>query len=519
MDEMQQNPYGEIPVTQEPVSPPPERPRRFVFPTGKKELTFGFFALLCGWLMLNSIFFGGGYQLGYAIFAGASLLFAVIYLLVSGARPTFYSILLLVLDFVIIGSFARSSDSFVKFVMLCFLLISVNLGLCLLAGQNRFWAGGVSALGDVFRTVIPLSTGKIGAAIRGLADSSRKGGSGMKKVGGALIGVAVALPLLCILIPLLMRADAAFEGLLDNLPDIGAGEILVTFLFGTPFGAWLYLRGTGLKHSPKSEPKEKRQRKGIGALTINTVLIAVSVVYVVYLISQLAYFSGGFAGILPEEYTFAEYARRGFFEMAWICAINLLVMCLAVGLCAKKNGRSPIVTRLLCLFIGLVTLFLVVAASAKMYMYIEAYGLTRLRVLTEVIIVFMALTTLTVSLWLFVPKLPYMKAILIMGLIIGAAVAWADVDTVVARYNVDAYQSGKLETIDMDYMWELGYGAVPHIARLTDDPDPNISEPAKDLLKHHYGTGEIEDFRFWNYAKHTAQPYLPEPVEDATYDS
>lgn len=518
MDEMQQNPYGEIPVTPEQVSPPPERPRGFAIPTGKKELTFGFFALLCGWLMLNSIFFGG-YNLGYAIFAGAGLLFAAVYLLVSGVKPTFYSILLLILDLVIIGSFARGNDNFVKFVMLCFLLISINLSLCLMAGQNAFRPGGLTSLGDVFRTIIPLSTGKMPAAVRGLADSSRKGGSGMKKVGAALLGVGIALPLLCILIPLLMRADAAFEGLLDNLPDIGAGEILVTFLFGTPFGAWLYLRGVGLKHSPKPMAKERRQRKGIGALTINTVLIAVSVVYVVYLVSQLAYFSGGFAGVLPEEYTFAEYARRGFFEMAWICAINLLVMCLAVGLCRKKNSRAPIVTRLLCLFIGLVTLFLVVAASTKMYMYIEAYGLTRLRVLTEVIIVFMALTTLTVSLWLFIPKLPYMKVVLVVGLIIGAAVAWADVDTVVAWYNVDAYQSGKLETVDMEYMGELGYGAVPYIAQLTDDPDECIATSARDILKYHYDTGIIEDFRFWNYAKSAAEPYLPEPVSDTTFDS
>lgn len=518
MDEMQQNPYGEFPVTPEPVSPPPERPRGFAIPTGRKELTFGFFALLCGWLMFNSIFFGG-YNLGYAIFAGAGLLFAAVYLLASGAKPTFYSILVLILDLVIIGSFARGNDNFVKFVMLCFLLISVNLSLCLMAGQNAFHPGGLTSLGDVFRTIIPLSTGKMPAAVRGLADSSRKSGSAMKKVGGALLGVGIALPLLCILIPLLMRADAAFEGLLDNLPDIGAGEILVTFLFGTPFGVWLYLRGAGLKHSPKPAAKERRQRKGIGALTVNTVLIAVSVVYVVYLISQLAYFSGGFAGVLPEEYTFAEYARRGFFEMAWICAINLLVMCLAVGLCRKKNSRAPIVTRLLCLFIGLVTLFLVVAASAKMYMYIEAYGLTRLRVLTEAIMVFMALTTLTVSLWLFIPKLPYMKVVLVVGLIIGAAVAWADVDTVVAKYNVEAYQSGKLETVDMEYMGELGYGAVPYIAQLTDDPDQNIAGCAQDILKYYYDTGTIEDFRYWNFAKSIAEPYLPEPVTDITFDS
>ena len=517
MDEMNQTPYGEIPVTAAPVSPPPER-RRFAIPTGGRELTFGFFILVIGTLLANSIF-TGGYNLGYAIFAGAGLLCAAVYLLAAGARPSFYAVLLLVLDLAIIGSFARSSDNFVKFVMLLFLLISTNLGLCLMAGQNRRSPGGLSSLLDVPRTVFRLSTGKLPAAVAGLFETSRKGSSAIRKVGGALLGVAIALPLLCILIPLLMRADAAFEGLLDKLPSIEAGEVLITMLLGVPFAFWLYLRGVGLRHSAKPEVREKRPFKGVGSLTVNTVLIAVSVVYVVYLVSQLAYFSGGFAGILPEEYTFAQYARRGFFEMAWICAINLLVMCLAVGLCRRKNSRAPIATRLLCLFIGLVTLFLVVSASAKMYMYIEAYGLTRLRVLTEVIILFMALTTLTVSLWLFLPKLPYMKLVLVLALLIGAAVVWADVDTVVARYNVDAYQSGRLETVDMDYMWELGYGAVPHIARLTDDPNPEISEPAKDLLEHHYGTGEIEDFRFWNYAKAVAEPYLPEPVADETFDS
>ena len=501
--------------THEPSPAIPELPvvkkQRFSIPTGKKELTFGFLILVVGWLMLNSTFFGGGLQLGFSIFAAAGMLLTAIYLLSSGAKPTFYTCLLFLLDLFIIASFARSNDSFVKFILTCFLLVSVNLCFCLLAKQNLRDPGGVSALLDVIRSVILLSTGKMPAAIRGLAESSRKGGHGVKKAGSALLGVAIALPLLCILIPLLIKADAAFEAVLNQLPDIRGAEIFVTFLLGTPFGFWLYLRGTGLQHTPKAAAKESRKHKGIGALTINIVLVAVSAVYVIYLVSQLAYFSGGFSGILPEGYTFAEYARRGFFEMAWICAINLLTMCLAVGLCARKNDRTPIVTRLLCLFIGLVTLFLVIASSAKMYMYIDAYGLTRLRVLTEVIIVFMALTTITVSLWLFIPKLPYMKVILLIGLMIGAAVSWADVDTVVAKYNVAAYQTGKLETIDMEYMWTLDYGAAPYIAQLTETEDLYVATRAQDILNNHYAYPDIKDFRFWNYAKSSALAYLPEP--------
>lgn len=516
MEEKNLSPY-ETNVPAETVSQPPVP--KLSLATGKKELTFGFFVLLVGWLMLNSIFFGGGFQLGYAIFAGAGLIFAAVYLLSSGVKPTFYSILLLVLDLVIIASFARSNDGVVKFILLCFLLISVNLALCLLAGQNRFSPKGLSGLLDVVRTVIFLSTGRIGAAIRGLADSSRKGGSAMKKVGAALIGVAVALPLLCILIPLLIKADAAFKGLLDKLPSLGAGELLVTFLLGTPFAFWFYLRGVGLRHSPTPAAKTVRERKGINILTVNTVLIAVSVVYVVYLISQLAYFSGGFAGVLPEEFTVAEYARRGFFEMAWICTVNLLVICLAVGLCRKKNGRAPIITRLLCLFIGLVTLFMVAAASAKMFMYIGSFGLTRKRVLTEVIMLFMGLTTLIVCLWLFLPKLPYMKLVLVTALVLAAAVSWADVDTIVAKYNVEAYQSGKLETVDVDMLSELGYGAVPYIAQLRTDEDPTVSKAAwnvflEDYRWREFTSGQIDDFRDWNYAHAEADPYLLPPIND-----
>jgi hypothetical protein len=243
--------------------------------------------------------------------------------------------------------------------------------------------------------------------------------------------------------------------------------------------------------------------------------VAVALVYCVYLISQLAYFTGGLHGILPEGYTLAEYARRGFFELAWLCAINLLIVALAVGL-VRKADTAPLSTRLICLFLGLVTLFLAVSASAKMFLYIDAYGLTRLRVLTQVVICFLILATLSVCLWLFVRKFPYMRAVLICALVLCAAVAWADVDTVVARYNVGAYQSGKLDTVDVDHLAGLGYGAYPYLAQLTEDTNQEIAEAAQDALRYYYGNSRddveipelIEDFRSWNYATAAAQEHV-----------
>ncbi len=474
------------------------------YTTQKREVIFGLLTLIFGILTANSVLFAGFY-LGFTIFAGLALLSGIAYLLTRGGKLRGYSGSLLALSLVIIASFARSDDGFVKFVMFCFLLVSTNLGLCLLARRNRYASSGIASLLDVFRTIFIRPFRGVGRAFRGLSQFFRQSGRAGKVSGAVAVGLLVALPLVAILVPLLISADAAFDGLVSLLPDINFTELLVSLLLGSGVGLFLYLRNTALIHGRNTRVSKKTPPRGFYPLTVHTVLCVVSAVYLVYLVSQLAYFSGGFSGILPQAYTMAEYARRGFFEMAWICAINLTVISTAVGLVEKTQGKTPLLTRLLCLFIGLVTLFLVVSASAKMWMYIQSFGLTRLRVLTEVIMVFLGIATAIISLWLFLPKLPYMKAILLVALVMGATVAWADVDTQVARYNVTAYQSGRLETVDVNHLRQLGNGAVPYIAQLVDDENPEIAEKA--LLGLH--SRDInKDFRDWHHTGSLASRYI-----------
>ena len=485
---------------------PPVRPavpqRAPAFPAGKKDLIFGLLILIFSWLLCNSFFFAG-LNLGVSIFSVCCILSTLGYLMSKGRKIGVYPGLLFGLCLVICGSFARGDNGFVKFMMLCFLILSVNLGICLICQQNRRSPSGVSSLLDAFRCAFSLGLGHLSPAFRGFFKCLRSGQTG-KKGSAVALGLLIALPLLLILIPLLISADAAFDALLQSLPDWDLGEILCTLIFGTLLAGYFYARASTVHHQPPKKSPEKTA-KGLIPLTVNTALIAVCAVFLVYLISQLAYFSGGFSGILPGGYTLSQYARRGFFEMAWICAINLLIIALAVGL---VKDRAPKFTRILCLFIGIVTVFLAASASAKMFLYIDAYGLTRLRVLTQVIIFWLGLTTILVCVWLFVPKMPYMKVVLILALVMGAVVAWADVDTVVARHNVTAYQAGKLETVDVYYLENLGHGAVPYIAQLRDDPDPEVAQAAKDALQGWYIP--YEDFRGWNYVNQIAKIYYTE---------
>lgn len=475
--------------------------------TAKREAIFGGILLIFG-LMLGNYMIFGGLNLGFSIALLGTLAAAVVYLLRSGCKGKGYGWALLGLCVLIIPGFARSGDGFVKFVMLCFLFVGINLGLTTLAGKNLWDPAQVRCLMEPFRAFFGLGFGKLPAAFRGIRSAVRNGGAVTKKSSAVVLGVVISVPILAVMIPLLIRSDAAFEGLLDLLPEFRFSEMYVTAIYGGGLACVLYTRTVALCHLPIGTAPEEKARKKLNSLTMNTVLLAVCALYVVYLLSQLAYFVGGFSGILPEGYNLAQYARRGFFEMAWLCIINLSVMILGVSLTEKRDGRTPLSTRLACLFIGLVTLFLVFAAGAKMVLYIGSYGMTRLRVLTMVIMIFLGLTTAVVSLWLFQPKLPYMKVILLSALVIGAVVLWTDVDTVVANYNVDAYLSGYLETVDVSHLSELDSGAVPALNRLAlEAEDPLVRQMAADVLGY-WDRKSIDDFRDWNYSDWIAADIL-----------
>lgn len=467
------------------------------YPAGKRELLFALSILFCGLALANSVCIAG-FQLGYAVAQSLCILVSIIYLRVSGRKMGAYSGSLLALSLMITAGFARSDDGFVKFVMVCFLFVSINLGLGLQAGQNRRNPAGVTSLLDAPSIFFVLGFGKVAESFLGLREAMRNGGKFSKNTGAVLVGALLAIPLLIIVVLLLTSADAAFAGLVRMLPKVSIAEVMMTVIFGTCTACVLYSRGTALRHH-KPTQKITIPRSGIHHLTVNTVLGMICLVYLMYLFSQLAYFAGGFSGILPNGYTMAEYARRGFFEMAWLCAINLGLMALTIGL-VRKAAKTPLSTRILCLFIGIVTLFFVTAASAKMAMYISSYGLTRLRVLTEVIMVFLGIATVLVCVWLFAPKMPYMKAMLLVALVMGAVVLWADVDTIVARYNVQAYQSGALETVDVEYLTTLSAGAVPYIAQLAQDGNQAAQAFMEQNSSIRYWDSMYHDLRSWNWA-------------------
>ena len=497
---------NEVPISEN--APETEaRPAPFSLPTTGRELFFFVLMLIAGFGVFNSLLYGGA-NLGFAIFTVLMIVGTVVYLLISGIKPSFYSMTLLVLCAVIAAAFGRTNDGLVKFVSYVFMVVGVNLGLCLMVGCNHRNAGTFRSLLDAPGTLLTMGFGKVLPAIGGLFKATLRGKSLWRKGGAFLLGLCVALPLMAVVSSLLTSADAAFSGLLNKIPEVDVWEVFTTCFIGAFFVMVFYARGVGLRHATPYQEKRPRSTRILNPITVNTVLCAIAAVYALYLLSQLAYFMGGFFGILPKNYTLAQYARRGFFEMAFLCGLNLILMACGTFL-VRKDGRVNLLTKLLCLFLGITTLFLVCAASAKMWLYINSFGLTRMRVLTQTVMLFLAFVDLVVIVWLFVPKLPYMKFFAVAALVLCALTIWVDVDMVIARHNTEAYLSGKTDTIDVVYLRELSDSAVPYLAKLAKEaPDAQVAEEAQQILT--YRVIEIDDFRGWNYASATAKKHLPE---------
>ena len=88
--------------------------------------------------------------------------------------------------------------------------------------------------------------------------------------------------------------------------------------------------------------------------------------------------------------------------------------------------------------------------------------------------------------------------VMVFALVLGAATMWMDVDTQVARHNVESYRSGQLQEVDVEYLSTLSSGAVPYLKMLTADADPEVAQRAKEALAN-YEWDKIEDFRDWNW--------------------
>ncbi|MBR0412716.1 MAG: DUF4173 domain-containing protein [Eubacterium sp.] len=452
-------------------------PQKKVYkPFEKKDNLFFFLTLLASFLMLDFGLFKG-VKLGFTI--AYLVLFAITtaYLWKRSAKKSLFSL----------SCGALSVAGSVTFTLYDNLLIN-SIMFFLVFGLYGFYVLGISGSftrrqGN-FKVLFNLAYSVFIQPFEGLPNvfgsalaSSKKN----KRFIYSVIGVAVAMPVLGIVIPLLVKSDAAFEALVGKIiKNLGiyVAEIVLAVI-ATPF-LFSYF------YNKRGEAQKKNQKSGDAARFVASpisvaFLSTVSVTYIVYLFSQLAYFFDAFKGILPAdyEYTASAFARRGFYEMFAVCVINVIIISLVNAFTKKESGKMSPAIKVLSCFISLFSVLLIVISMQKMKLNISIYGLSANRVLVSTLMVMILIMIAFFILHIFAPKISYFQPIILVCSAMFIALSFANIDARCAEYNIKASSEGRIEMLDTANIRRSSGAAIPYLISVAKSGDKVAANSAK----------------------------------------
>ena len=299
-----------------------------------------------------------------------------------------------------------------------------------------------------------------------------------------LLGLLASIPLTVIVISLLTDADLKFGLLFDKVLLWLEEHFLLVFFkifLAVPLCFYLFGMLYASRHPRNALTTDERREQirlagqKIPQVLIGTMLIPPTVIYLLYIGLQSSYYFSGFAGILPADFTVANYARSGFFEVCIVAGINAtLLFVLERFCCRREDGEKTLLHRIFSIVLPVVTLLLLASSAVKLVMYIRAFGLTKSRLGGAWATVLLILVFAAALLGMLVKKLSLSR---IETGIVTVAVLVALLtpqDRLIAEYNVDAYLSGRTEQMDVNYLCgsgDIGDGAIPALERLVKETD------------------------------------------------
>ena len=212
------------------------------------------------------------------------------------------------------------------------------------------------------------------------------------KVLYVVLGLVIALPIFMVVLPLLISADAVFRNMTERLLEHLRLENILLVLF---MWAFMFLASYGIlsylcKRTINQGVKDGRRGEPMIAITIATLL---TLLYLVFSVIQIVYlFMGNMT--LPSGYTYAEYAREGFFQLLAVSVLNLIFVLIGLGCFKESKVLKGILT-----VMSLCTYIMIASSAMRMIIYIRWYYLTFLRifVLWGLAVLFLLFTGIIIS--------------------------------------------------------------------------------------------------------------------------
>ncbi len=369
-------------------------------------------------------------------------------------------------------SFVLNVSGFLRFFAFLYVGVSYCYYIYGLSGEENFRFAD-SIVVDFTKALFVLPFYSLGDMVVSMFSVTKnKGGRAILK---AVVGFLIAIIPTAIVLSLLSY-DSDFSKLMNSIFDFKDFDVfnhLVKLFFALPLGAYsygIYISSVDNKcenlFTKQSCRKTLNQMRIAPIVTVVTAVLPVVFVYVVFFVSQWKYYVSGFTGVLPKGFSYAQYAREGFFQLCTVSVINLVMLIAVAVFIKRKEGENSTVLKIISIMFSLCTLVLISTAVAKMMMYIDCYGLTPKRVYSTWLMVVLALVFVLIVLKQFVCRLRLVAISLSVVVVMFSALCLSGVEKFIAYYNVDRYINGTLAVVDIDALNDLKDASIEPQVRL-----------------------------------------------------
>lgn len=158
-------------------------------------------------------------------------------------------------------------------------------------------------------------------------------------LGSIILGVVVGTIIGLIIILLLMSADAYFKSFISSLfqpLNINFSSIILMIIF------FIILFSVLINFFLNRETRvQEKEYTKLDHTMVITVLVIINTIFVLFLVSEISRLTVNFLK-LPIEYTYASYAREGFFQLLFVTIINFIIIMYLLYKTKSVNESSKI---------------------------------------------------------------------------------------------------------------------------------------------------------------------------------
>lgn len=335
-----------------------------------------------------------------------------------------------------------------------------------------------------------------------------------------IIGLLLSIPLILVVIALLSSADDVFGYWMErigrlfidmNIADIIAQLIIGFFICIIVFSYLWSLYYEKDKDFSKSIGDYFRIKKIWDPIIVLTVLVSVNLIYIAFTAIQFKYLFGSISSLLPEGVTYAEYARKGFFELVLVTVLNVSILTSIINLTKIENIITACVIKTMNTCLVACTMVMLLSAHFRMSLYEQEYGYTYLRVFTHAFMLFIFVILIATLIKVWKENFYLLKSYIVVALIAYLALNYFNVDAFIANSNIKRYQANSTEIIDTNYLNLLSSDAVPYMVKLFDNQNEQVAQRIKEGLKYRKSRlASISNWQSFNLSDYRAKRILDE---------